>query len=106
MQLQRDSKAIEQAGITIVGVSYDSVNVLKSFSEKSKIKYPLLSDLKSQVIKAFGVLNEKASGKQVGVPHPMTVLIGKDGKVKAILEGTVLRRHSTQELLDAAKKFK
>lgn len=93
-------------GIELVGISYDSAKVLKGFAGKSKIKFPLLSDSKSKVIKAFGVLNEKAKGKQAGVPHPMTILIGKDGKVKAILEGTIRRRHTTQELIDAAKKLK
>jgi peroxiredoxin Q/BCP len=99
-------KSIDQAGIQIIGMSYDSTKVLKDFATKSKIKFQLLSDSKSKVIKAFGVLNEGAKGRQAGVPHPGTYLIGKDGKVKAILEGTVRRRHTTQELINAAKKLK
>lgn len=105
MQLQKDIKQIEAAGIQVVGISYDSVEVLKSFSDKRKTSFLLLSDPESQAIKAYGVLNDQARGKQAGIPHPGTFLIGTDGKVKAFLGGTVRQRHSTKELIDAAKKL-
>ena len=104
--MQRDLKSIDRAGIQLVGISYDSAKVLKEFAAKSNVKYPLLSDSKSKVIKVFGILNEKARGMQAGIPYPMTILLDKDGNVRAILEGTTRRRHTTQELIDAAKKLK
>ena len=54
MQLQTDLKDIEAAGLTIVGISYDSVDVLAKFTEKRKITYPLLSDSGSKTITAYG----------------------------------------------------
>ncbi len=106
MQLQKDIKAIEAAGIQIVGISYDFPKLLKKFTQERKISFRLLSDPKSKTIKTYGVLNEKASGRQAGIPYPGTFLVGTDGKVKAFLPGTTRRRHTTQELIDAAKKKK
>ena len=87
----------------VVAVSYDSVDILSKFAGKRKITFPLLSDSDSKVIKAYGVLNEKASGQQAGIPHPGTFLIDQQGIIRAIIPGTVRERHSAEELLDAAK---
>ena len=106
MQLQKDIKSIEAAGIQVIGISYDSVKVLKKFTKQEKITFRLLSDAESRTIKVYGVLNDDAKGKQAGIPHPGTFLVGTDGKVKAFLPGTVRRRHTTKELIDAAKKLK
>ena len=106
MQLQKDIKSIEAEGIQIVGISYDSLKVLKGFADKEKISFPLLSDPDSKTIKAYGVLNERGRGRQEGVPHPGTFLVGSDGIVKAFLPGTVRERHPTQDLIEAAKKLK
>ena len=104
VQLQKDSKDIEAAKIQVVGISYDSVDVLKAFAKKFSVKYPVLSDADSKVIRAYGVLNKRARGRQKGVPHPLTIVVGADGKVKAKIPGTVRKRHSTKDLIDAAKK--
>ena len=104
MQLQRDIDSIEKAGIRVVGISYDPVKTLKGFADKSKITYPLLSDPESEAIKAFGILNKEGRGRTKGVPHPCTYIVGKDGKVKAYLPGTVRTRHPTKDLIEAAKK--
>ena len=106
MQLQKDIKSIEKAGIQLVGISYDSSQVLKGFAKKEKITFRLLSDPDSRTIKAYGVLNKDAKGRQAGIPHPGTFLVGTDGKIKRLFPGTVRRRHTTKELIDAAKKLK
>ena len=105
MQLQKDLEAIGESGIQVVAISYDSVDILKRFADQESITFPLLSDNESATIKAFGILNEGARGRQTGVPHPCTFLIGKDGKVKAYLPGTVRERHTSEALIEAAKKL-
>jgi len=104
--LQKDIKQIEDANIRVVGVSYDSVAVLKRFSDQSQLTYPLLSDPDAKVITAYGLLNERASGRQKGIPHPATLVVGVDGKISAKLPGTVRTRHATNDLLEAVKKAK
>ena len=66
VQLQRDLKSIEKAGIQIVGISYDSTKVLKTFSDRMSIGFPMLSDPESETIEAYHIRNPAAQGKQGG----------------------------------------
>lgn len=98
---------IEGAGIQILAISYDSVDVLKKFADRRKIIFPLLSDPKSQTIKGFGVLNSDAKGKGAGIPYPGTFILDKDGVVRAkIFVDGYRERHSLDELLKAAATVK
>lgn len=103
VELQSGIEKIGAAKIQVVAVSYDSVDILSTFADKKKITFPLLSDTDSKVIKAYGVLNEKASGQQAGIPHPGTFLIDQQRIIRAIIPGTVRERHSADDLLNAAK---
>ena len=79
VQLQADLKKIEAAGIQVVGISYDSPAVLKRFSDRAKITFPLLSDPESQTIDAYHIRNEAARGKAEGVPEPGTFILDQRG---------------------------
>ncbi len=107
MQLQADLKKIEAAGVQVVGISYDPVDVLAKFADRRKITFPLLSDPGSKTIRAYGLLNTEAKGKAQGVPYPGTMVIDKDGIIRAklFLEG-YRQRHSTDALLKAVEKIK
>jgi hypothetical protein len=74
---------LEEKGLRIAAVSYDSRETLKYFSEKYRIQIPLLSDRDSAVIRRFGILNTNiAPGLRAhGVPHPVEYLIAPDGLV-------------------------
>jgi peroxiredoxin len=102
--LQRDLKSIEDAGIQVVGISYDDPGVLKTFSDRMKITFPLLSDPGSRTIDAYHIRNEAAKGKAEGVPHPGTFIIDQVGVIRAklFLEG-YRDRHTTEALIEAAK---
>jgi len=100
-------KEIESAGLQLVGISYDSVEFLRSFSEKRKLSYPLLSDNGSKTIVAYELLNKEATGKTVGIPYPGTFLLDTDGTIKAklFLDG-YKDRHTTEALIKAANEIK
>jgi peroxiredoxin len=102
--LQRDLKSIEGAGIHVVGISYDQPAVLKRFSDKAKITFPLLSDPDSKTIEDFHIRNESAKGKAQGVPNPGTFILDKKGVIRAklFLEG-FRDRHTTDVFIKAAK---
>ena len=100
MQLQKDIKDLEAANIQVVGISYDSVDVLAKFTKKHKITLPLLSDPDSKVIDAYGVRNERARDRQAGIPNPITMIVDAKLKVRGHLPGNVVRRHSTKQLID------
>jgi peroxiredoxin len=100
-------KKIEAAGIQVIGISYDSVEILSDFSKKQKITYPLLSDADSKTITAYGLLYKEAAGKIKGVPYPGTMLIDQKGVIRAklFLDGFI-SRHDTDALLKAANEMK
>ena len=106
MQLQADLKEIEAAGLTVVGISYDSVEVLAKFAEKRKISFPLLSDTGNKTITAYGLLNKEAKGKTEGIPHPATIILDGERVIRAklALEG-YRERHTTKDLTKAAKEI-
>jgi peroxiredoxin len=107
VQLQRDLKLIEDAGIRLVGISYDEPEALKRFADQMKITFPLLSDPGSRTIDAYHIRNEAAKGKAVGVPNPGTFILDRGGVIRAklFLEG-YRDRHTTAALIEAAKSIK
>jgi hypothetical protein len=65
-------------------LSYDSVPLLEEFARRRKIRYPLLSDPGSAVIRRFGVLNaDFPEGDPAhGVPFPGTLVTDARGVVR------------------------
>jgi peroxiredoxin Q/BCP len=107
VQLQSDLKSIEDAGIQVIGISYDSPEALKRFSDKAKITFPLLSDPGSKTIDAYHIRNEAARAKAEGVPNPGTFILDREGIIRAklFLEG-FRERHTTEAMIEAAKSIK
>ena len=88
----------------MVAISYDSVEVLSKFADRRKITFPLLSDMGSKTINAYGLLNrEVKGGRAEGIPYPGTMIIDREGVIrgKLFLEG-YKERHTTEELIKAA----
>jgi peroxiredoxin len=106
VQLQADLEKIEK-DTQVIAISYDSVEVLGKFADKRKITFPLLSDSGSKTIRAYGLLNKEAKGKAEGIPYPGTILIDKEGVIRAklFLEG-YKDRHSMDDLIKAAQSIK
>jgi peroxiredoxin len=105
--LQRDLKAFDDAGVQIVGISYDNPAALKKFSDGAKITFPLLSDPESKTIDAYHIRNEAAKGRAEGVPNPGTFVVDREGVIRAklFLEG-YRDRHTTEALVEAAGAVK
>lgn len=77
------------------------------FANEKRIRFPLLSDPKSVVIDAFGLLNQDAQSERTrGIPHPGTVLVDSSGTIRAKLFHAGYRaRHAASEILEAAAGF-
>jgi peroxiredoxin len=107
VQLQSSLKEIETTGGHIVAISYDSTNVLKRFAAESKIAFPLLSDVGSKTIDAYGIRNKEVPEQVSGIPHPGTFIVGTNGIIrsKLFLDGYT-ERHGIDALIDALKKAK
>ena len=69
----------------MAALSYDSVEVLRTFADRKGITYPLLSDPDSKIIRAFGILNETVPQGTpfFGVPWPGTFITDARGIVTA-----------------------
>ena len=104
VQLQQNLKEIEATGGQVVGVSYDSVEILKRFADKSTIAFPLLSDAGSKTIDAYGLRNKEAPERWSGIPHPGTFIVDTKGVIRAklFLEG-YKERHAPEALVQALK---
>ena len=88
------------------GISYDSVNDLKIFSDDYSIGYDLLSDTDSAVIKQVGILNtliEDTSSQIYGVPFPGVYVLDEEGRViEKFFNRSFATRSSAGNILNAA----
>ena len=103
--LQENMETLKAAGITLVGISYDSVEVLERFAKESNIGFTLLSDEGSKIIDAYKVRNEGARpGRAQGIPHPTIFLVNQEGVITAKLREESYRDRPTIEaIVEAAK---
>lgn len=74
---------LEAQQLGLAAISYDPPEVLRTFAERRGIRFPLLSDPESKLIRAFQVLNESvpAGNMAFGVPHPVTFFVDRNGVI-------------------------
>lgn len=82
IQLQNAKARIEAQGLKLAGISYDSVAILKFFSERRKIEFPLLSDPDSSIIRAYDVLNAEGVGQNKGMARPGYYFVDPKGAIR------------------------
>lgn len=91
---QSDLSAIEEKGAVVVGVSADSTDSHKRFSEKYNLSFALLSDERKEVIKAYGAWKQKSMyGKKFMGIERTTVIIDEDGIVQNIFSKVKVEGH-------------
>src|SRR5438105_560205 len=87
-------------GITILGVSADSVESHQKFKSKHRLNFPLLSDPDKKTIKAYGVWKEKTMyGKKYMGIERTTFIIDEHGKIEKIFPKVKVTDH-VKEILD------
>lgn len=98
-------KNFDAAGLSVIGVSRDSVSKLDKFAEKYGLEFPLASDEAGQVTEAYGVWVEKSLyGKtHMGIERS-TFLIGADGKIARIWRKVKVPGH-VDAVLEASKSL-
>lgn len=72
----------DTSGIGLAAISYDSEAILRDFTQRHRIDYPLIADPKSEIIRSYGVLNTEATGFTKGMAHPGYFYVTPDGTVK------------------------
>ena len=89
--------AFEEAGAQVVGISLDDVKSQKDFADKYHLPFPLLSDARQTVAKAYGVLGSFGT---MTVAKRHTFLIAPDGTVAKHYEKVNPSTHSREVLAD------
>lgn len=89
----------QAAGVQRVGISLDSVDKQKQFSDLHSFDYPLLSDPDGKVADIFGIKRGKF-GQKLGAPvKRWTYAIGRDARiVKAIHSEMKMELHADEAL--------
>ncbi len=87
--------ALQEAGIVVLGVSFNSPESHRKFKEKQKLPFILLSDEKKEVAEAYG-----ASGGLLGslAPKRYTYLIDENGKIVHIFKKVDVKNHAEEVL--------
>jgi peroxiredoxin Q/BCP len=71
------------AGVRVLGVSKDDVSKLKTFADRDRLNYTLLSDQDLAVQQRYGVWGEKSLyGKIVVGSIRSTFVVGADGRLE------------------------
>ena len=90
---------LKKAGYALLGVSADSVNKQRKFSEKFDFPFPLLADEEKEVINAFGVWGpKKFMGKEYDGIHRKTFIVDEEGKVARVIDKVNTKQHAAQIL--------
>lgn len=94
-----DYSAFEKAGVTILGVSPDSVKSHAKFKQKYHLPFTLLADEDHKVSEAYGVWGKKKfAGREYNGIFRTTFLISKDGLIKKVFENVKPADHSKEIL--------
>ena len=79
-------KGFSDKGVEVIGISKDSIASHQKFAEKYNLPFVLLADTNLEVIKAYGVWQEKKNyGKvSMGVVRS-TFIIDAEGNIEAVM---------------------
>ncbi len=100
-----DFNSLKAIGVTVLGVSKDSVKSHDKFKEKYKLNFPLLSDEDGAMLNEYGVWTEKSMmGKKYMGIERSTFLIDGTGKIAQIWRNVKVADH-VAEVVDAARKL-
>ena len=92
---------LEKMGVSILGVSKDSVDSHQKFAAKYNLNFPILSDLDKKVILGYGAWRQKKFfGKEFAGVARMTYLIDPQGNVQKIYEKVNPLIHAGQIIKD------
>jgi thioredoxin-dependent peroxiredoxin len=80
---QDQLKALDAAGVAVLGISPDEPPKLAKFRERDSLTFPLLSDSDTEVLQAYGAYGEKKLyGKTIVGVIRSTFIVDADGKVE------------------------
>lgn len=92
------------AGITVLGVSADSVKSHAKFVQKHALPFTLLSDEKKEVVELYGTYGQKKfMGREYMGIHRMSYLIDPDGRIAKVYETVKPAMHADEVYKDVGR---
>lgn len=87
-------RQLTDAGLTVLGISRDTLDALARFAERDALPFPLLSDTDLAVHTAFDTFGEKQLyGKTVMGVRRSTFVVGEDGRIEHAFYNTKATGH-------------
>ena len=94
----------KKLGVTVLGISKDSIASHCKFRDKYKLNFPLLSDPTGKMLEAYGAWGDKVLyGKKSKGIIRSTVLIDGDGKVAHVWPKVSVKGNVDQVIAEAKK---
>jgi len=83
VELQSRADELEDRGLGLAVILYDPPETIQAFTAARGIEFPVLSDVGSEVIRRYDLLNrETEPGSRVyGIPYPGTFILDPSGRV-------------------------
>lgn len=88
---------LQAAGAAVVGVSTDDVESHRAFAREHHLPFPLLADVDSRILHAYGV------SSTMGMAQRVTFIIGRDGRVARVWPEVDPGVHATEVLAALAE---
>lgn len=101
-----NTDTMEENGVTVIGISKDSVKSHEKFKEKFQLNFPLASDEDGKTLEAYGVWVEKSMyGKKYMGVERATFLIDANGVIARVWRDVKVTGH-VDEVRQAALDLK
>ncbi len=105
IQLQRLQKQIDAVGGQVVAISYDSTDKLKSYAKRSKITFPLLSDVGSKTIDAYDIRYKEAPPDTTGFARHAAFILDQKGIIRTkLFQLSYQEQPAVDSLINALKE--
>lgn len=92
---------LQEKGITVIGVSKDSVKSHARFTEKKELNFDIVSDENLEILNAFGVYGpKKFMGRTFDGIHRTTFIMNEKNEIIQIITKPKVKEHA-QEIIDA-----
>ena len=94
--LRDTAKALKKLNAVVLGISPDPIKKLAKFVERDALNFQLLSDEDHAVADSYGAWGpKKFMGREFDGILRTTFIVGKDGKLKAVMDKFKTKDHHT-----------
>jgi peroxiredoxin len=96
----------ETRGVRVVGISVDTPEINQRHAHKRGFTYPLLSDVKAEVIRRYDLMHAGAGPRGADIARPAEFFIDSSGTIRWVnLTDNIAVRARPEQVLKAFDEF-